>query len=148
MGKDFYFLIFAEMRKGIFLIGSCVFGVVVWGCWEVNINTQQVQQIAESGFNTVSESTKEFLKTNEYAQKVQEIGNQAIETTVNKANERSAKVKDNAQQLGHQAVEGATNFLSWARHEVETQYQNMKQQAKDSVKNDLNARVNKVFESF
>ena len=104
--------------------------------------------MAESGFNTVSESTKEFLETNEYAQKAQEIGNQAIETTVNKANERSAKVKDNAQQLGNQAVEGATNFLSWARHEVETQYQNMKQQAKDSVKNDLNARVNKVFDSF
>ena len=104
--------------------------------------------MAESGLNTVSESTKEFLKTNEYAQKVQEIGSQAIETTVNKANERSAKVKDNAQQLGNQAVEGATNFLSWARHEVETQYQNMKQQAKDSVKNDLNARVNKVFDSF
>ena len=65
--------------------------------------------MAESGLNTVSESTKEFLKTNEYAQKAQEIGNQAIETTVN---ERSAKVKDNAQQLGNQAVEGATNFLS------------------------------------
>lgn len=104
--------------------------------------------MAESGLNTVSESTKEFLKTNEYAQKAQEIRNQAIETTVNKANERSAKVKDNAQQLGNQAVEGATNFLSWARHEVETQYHNMKQQAKDSVKNDLNARVDKVFESF
>ena len=59
--------------------------------------------MAESGLNTVSESTKEFLKTNEYAQKAQEIGNQAIETTVNKAN---------AQQLGNQAVEGATNFLS------------------------------------
>ena len=136
------------MRKGIFLIGSCVFGAVVWGCWEVNISTQQVQQIAESGFNTVSESTKEFLKTNEYAQKAQEIGNQAIETTVNKANELSAKVKDNAQQLGHQAVEGATNFLSWARHEVETQYQNIKQQAKDSVKNGLNSKVDKVFNSF
>ena len=78
--------------------------------------------MAESGLNTVSESTKEFLETNEYAQKAQEIGNQA--------------------------VEGATNFLSWARHEVETQYQNMKQQAKDSVKNDLNARVDKVFNSF
>ena len=104
--------------------------------------------MAESGLNAVSESTKEFLKTNEYAQKAQEIGNQAIETTVNKANQRSAAVKDNAQQLGNQAVEGATNFLSWARHEVETQYQNMKQQAKDSVKNDLNARVDKVFESF
>lgn len=136
------------MRKVIFLIGSCVFCAVVWGCWEVNINTQQVQQIAESGLNTVSESAKEFLKTNEYAQKAQEIGNQAIETTVNKANERSAKVKDNAQQLGHQAVEGATNFLSWARHEVETQYQNIKQQAKDSVKNGLNSKVDKVFNSF
>ena len=35
--------------------------------------------MAESGLNTVSESTKEFLETNEYAQKAQEIGNQAIE---------------------------------------------------------------------
>ena len=104
--------------------------------------------MAESGLNTVSESTKEFLKTNEYAQKAQEIGNQAIETTVNKANERSAKVKDNAKQLGNQAVEGAINFLSWARHEVETQYQNIKQQAKDSVKNGLNSKVDKVFNSF
>ena len=136
------------MRKEIFLLGSCIFGVVVWGCWEVNIDTQQVQQMAESGLNAVSESTKEFLKTNEYAQKAQEIGNQAIETTVNKANERSAKVKDNAQQLGNQAVEGATNFLSWARHEVETQYQNIKQQAKDSVKNGLNSKADKVFNSF
>ena len=75
--------------------------------------------MAESGLNTVSESTKEFLKTNEYAQKAQEIGNQAIETTENKA-----------------------------KHEVETQYQNIKQQAKDSVKNGLNSKVDKVFNSF